>query len=81
MCMYIHTALQCMGRNPSSKVVERYWSQCRGSMSFEQFSVIMRREKRTTMADLMKAFKKIDSNGDGYITAQELSRILTKVWV
>ena len=70
-----------MGRNPSDKAVERYWSQCGGSMSYEQFCLVMQREKRTTMSDLMNSFRKIDINGDGYITAKELHRVLTKVHV
>ena len=69
-----------MGRNPSDKAVERYWSQCGGSMSYDQFCFVMQREKRTTMSDLMKSFRKIDINGDGYITAKELHRMLTKVY-
>ena len=48
-------------------------------MSYEQFCFVMQREKRTTMSDLMWAFRKIDINGDGYITAKELHRLLTKV--
>ena len=77
--IHYSTALQCMGRNPSDKAVERYWSQCGGSMSYDQFCFVMQREKRTTMSDLMKSFRKIDINGDGYITAKELHRMLTKV--
>ncbi len=68
-----------MGRNPSDKAIELYWAQAGGSLSFEQFCLVMRREKKTSMSDLMRAFKKIDSNGDGFITAQELQRKLTKV--
>jgi len=41
----------------------------------------MHKEKRTTMADLMKAFKKIDLNGDGFISHDELYKVLTKVRV
>ena len=48
-------------------------------MSFDQFSLVMRREKKASMSDLMRAFRKIDTNGDGYITAEELQRKLTKV--
>jgi len=39
----------------------------------------MQKEKRATMADLMKAFRKIDLNGDGFISHDELFRVLTKV--
>ncbi len=48
-------------------------------MSFEQFTLVMQREKKTSMSDLMRAFRKIDINNDGYITAEELQRKLTKV--
>ncbi len=68
-----------MGRDPSDKVVSRYWAQCGGSMSYEQFSLVMKRERKTTMRDLMSSFKRIDLNGDGYITAHELHKMLTKV--
>ena len=50
-------------------------------MSFEQFSLVMKKERKATMSDLMKAFRKIDLNGDGYITVQELHKTLTKVQV
>ena len=48
-------------------------------MSFEQFSAVMRRERRASREDLVQAFRKIDTNGDGYISAEELRRMLTKV--
>ena len=31
------------------------------------------------MADLLAVFKKVDRNGDGFITADELTRLLTLV--
>ena len=68
-----------VGRNPSDRAIERYWAQAGGSLSFDQFSLVMRREKKTSMSDLMQAFRKIDCNNDGFITAQELQRKLTKV--
>ncbi|XP_065906112.1 EF-hand calcium-binding domain-containing protein 7-like isoform X2 [Dysidea avara] len=71
-------ALQCSGRNPSEKAINQYWSKFEGSISFDQFSTIMHSEKRTTMADLMKAFRKIDLNGDGFISHDELYKTLTK---
>ena len=48
-------------------------------MSYEQFCLVMKRERKTTMRDLMSSFRKIDLNGDGYITAEELHKVLTKV--
>ena len=39
----------------------------------------MRREKLPTMSDLMSLFKRLDRNGDGYLSADELRHILTKV--
>ena len=40
----------------------------------------MRELKPTTNDDLMKAFKKMDLNGDGFITYDELAKVLTKVY-
>ena len=48
-------------------------------MSYQQFSLVMQREKKTSMAHLMHAFRKMDLKNDGFITFQELQRNLTKV--
>ena len=48
-------------------------------MTYQQFCAVMRREKRTSETELMQAFRAIDTSGDGYITADELHRMLTKV--
>jgi len=48
-------------------------------MGYNRFCQVVQMEARTNMAELMKAFKKIDTNGDGFITAQELHKKLTKV--
>ena len=79
MYTLFYTALQVLGRNPSDGAIERYWAQAGGSLSYEQFSLVMRREKKTATSDLMQAFRRIDRNGDGFITTQELQRVLTKV--
>lgn len=39
----------------------------------------MQKENPTSKDTLLKAFKKIDINGDGFITFDELSRLLTMV--
>ena len=48
-------------------------------MSFQQFSVVMKKEPRVTMGDLMNSFRRIDSIGDGTVSSQELMALLTKV--
>lgn len=49
------------------------------SISYNDFCDIMRKEKPLNKESLLKAFKCIDTNGDGYITYDELFRLLTKV--
>lgn len=78
-------ALQCVGRNPTSRRVEQYWGQLVGQggagLGYEQFKAIMRKERPTSRDDLMRAFARLDRNGDGCITADELMRAVTKVRV
>ncbi|BFY99784.1 hypothetical protein BsWGS_02822 [Bradybaena similaris] len=71
------TLLQQTGRNASSKVISKYWSPNTEDMTFDDFVDICRKEPVTTEEDLMKAFRKIDLNGDGYISLDELFKILT----
>lgn len=48
-------------------------------MSFGEFCDVLHHERPQTAEDLVSAFKKIDINGDGFITHSELKRVLTKV--
>ena len=48
-------------------------------MDFEEFCDVCRRIPATTEDDLLKAFHKIDINGDGYLSNSELRRVLTTV--
>ena len=48
-------------------------------MSYEQLCLAMRRERKVAVADLVSAFRAIDTNGDGYISTEELLRMLSKV--
>ena len=49
------------------------------SISYNDFCDIMRKEKPLNKESLIKAFKCFDTNGDGYITYDELFGLLTKV--
>jgi len=49
------------------------------SLSFDDFCEICRKEPATTEDDLMRAFRKVDVNGDGFITNSELRKMLTTV--
>ncbi|VDI83736.1 Hypothetical predicted protein [Mytilus galloprovincialis] len=70
-------ALQQTGRNPSVKILKKYWTNDTDELSFDDFVDICKKEPVTTSDDLMKAFRKIDINGDGYISLEELHKILT----
>ena len=65
ICLYILT-LQ----------VQHYFPE---NLAFDDFVEICKKEKATTADDLMKAFRKIDINGDGYISLEELYKIMTTV--
>ncbi|XP_041359620.1 EF-hand calcium-binding domain-containing protein 7-like isoform X3 [Gigantopelta aegis] len=69
--------LQQSGRNPSQRTLEKYWKYDTDSLTFNDFVDICQQEHATTAEDLMKAFKKIDVNGDGYISLDELHDTLT----
>jgi len=49
------------------------------ALTFDEFCDICRKEPATTEEDLMKAFRKIDVNGDGFISNSELRKMLTTV--
>lgn len=70
--------LQYAGRNPSKKGLIKYWDENTDSYTFAQFCSILKQEKKTSRDDLIKAFKKIDCNNDGFITHDELLAVLTK---
>ncbi|KAL5016359.1 hypothetical protein ScPMuIL_005948 [Solemya velum] len=69
--------LQQTGRNPTSKSLNRYWSRDTRSVCFDDFVDICRKEPVTTREDLLKAFRKIDINGDGYLSLDELYKLMT----
>ena len=52
-----------------------------GSISYSEFCDIMKKEKPNTKNDLVLAFKKMDINGDGFISFCELKKALTMVCI
>ncbi|XP_075472035.1 EF-hand calcium-binding domain-containing protein 7 isoform X3 [Ascaphus truei] len=69
--------LQQASRNPSNRILNKYWTARTKEINFDDFCTILRREKPTTKTELMKAFKKIDLNNKGFILHDDLFKILT----
>ncbi|XP_067315911.1 EF-hand calcium-binding domain-containing protein 7 [Pseudorasbora parva] len=71
------TVLQQAGGNPSQKALDKYWPPGTKKLNFDDFCEILKKEKPAEPDELMRIFKKFDVNCDGYISHDELSRILT----
>ncbi|ROL48880.1 EF-hand calcium-binding domain-containing protein 7 [Anabarilius grahami] len=69
--------LQQAGRSPSQKALDKYWPPGTKNLNFDDFCEILKKEKPAEPDELMRIFKKFDVNCDGYISHEELSRILT----
>ncbi|KAG7242345.1 hypothetical protein INR49_024021 [Caranx melampygus] len=69
--------LQQAGRNPSHATLNKYWTSRTSKLNFDDFCEILKCEKKTEESELMRAFKKMDVNSDGYITHSELEKALT----
>ncbi|XP_023250273.1 EF-hand calcium-binding domain-containing protein 7 isoform X1 [Seriola lalandi dorsalis] len=69
--------LQQAGRNPSHATLNKYWTPRTSKLNFDDFCEILKCEKKTEETELMRAFKKMDVNSDGYITHSELEKALT----
>uniref|UniRef100_A0A671SKM6 EF-hand calcium-binding domain-containing protein 7 n=1 Tax=Sinocyclocheilus anshuiensis TaxID=1608454 RepID=A0A671SKM6_9TELE len=71
------SVLQQAGKNPSQKALDKYWPPGTNKLNFDDFCEILKKEKAAEPDQLMRIFKKFDANCDGYISHDELSRILT----
>ncbi|CAN9500879.1 unnamed protein product [Ophioblennius macclurei] len=69
--------LQQAGRNPSQATLNKYWTSRTTKLNFDDFCEILRNEKKTEEAELMRCFKKMDVNGDGFVSHSELETALT----
>lgn len=76
---FSHSALQQAGRNPSHATLNKYWTPRTSKLNFDDFCEILKGEKKTEETELMRAFKKMDVNGDGYISHSELEKALITV--
>ncbi|XP_004699430.1 EF-hand calcium-binding domain-containing protein 7 isoform X2 [Echinops telfairi] len=74
----LYLALQYAGRNPSQKIINKYWTPQTTKLNFDDFCIILRKEKSTSKTELLKSFKKLDVNDDGSILHTDLYKILTK---
>eukprot|EP00794_Sanderia_malayensis_P007928 gene7928-8783_t len=70
--------LQYSGLNPTRKMINKVWGDRRDSLSYYQFCNILKQEQPASKSELLRAFKKIDINNDGFITHNELINVLTK---
>lgn len=77
--MFYWAALQHAGRNPSQKTINKYWTPQTAKLNFDDFCLILRKEKPTSKAELLKSFKQLDVNDDGSILHTDLYKLLTKV--
>lgn len=77
--LLLHQVLQQAGRNPSYAVLSKYWTPSTSKLNFDDFCEILKREKKMEGDELLRAFKKMDVNGDGYISLNELEKNLTTV--
>lgn len=71
--------LQQAGRNPSQATLNKHWTPSTTKLNFDDFCEIVKNERPTEVHELMRAFRKMDINGDGYISHNELHIVLTSV--
>ncbi|XP_058994214.1 EF-hand calcium-binding domain-containing protein 7 isoform X1 [Mustela lutreola] len=74
----LYLALQHAGRNPSQKTINKYWTPQTAKLNFDDFCIILRKEKPTSKSELLKSFKQLDVNDDGSILHTDLYKLLTK---
>ncbi|XP_055441600.1 EF-hand calcium-binding domain-containing protein 7 isoform X2 [Bubalus kerabau] len=74
----LYLALQHAGRNPSQKTINKYWTPQTAKLNFDDFCIILRKEKPTSKAELLKSFKQLDVNDNGCILHTDLYKLLTK---
>ncbi|XP_072555567.1 EF-hand calcium-binding domain-containing protein 7 isoform X2 [Paramormyrops kingsleyae] len=69
--------LQQAGLNPSLKTLGAYWTPGTVKLNFDDFCEILKKEKPIDKNEVLKAFRKMDPDGSGYISHGDLYRVLT----
>ncbi|XP_048832184.1 EF-hand calcium-binding domain-containing protein 7 isoform X1 [Brienomyrus brachyistius] len=69
--------LQQAGLNPSLKTLGAYWTPGTVKLNFDDFCEILKKEKQIDQTEVLKAFRKMDPDGSGYISHGDLYRVLT----
>uniref|UniRef100_F6PKQ4 EF-hand calcium-binding domain-containing protein 7 n=1 Tax=Xenopus tropicalis TaxID=8364 RepID=F6PKQ4_XENTR len=73
----LRLVLQQTGRNPSNRVLNKYWTPRTKQLNFDDFCAILKKEKPATKNELLKAFRNIDTYNKGYILHNDLYQVLT----
>ncbi|XP_012697695.2 EF-hand calcium-binding domain-containing protein 7 [Clupea harengus] len=73
LCHVLHQA----GRNPSQKLLNKYWTPRTKRLNFDDFCAILQKDKPTEHDEVLRVFRKLDINGDGYISHSELQKVVT----
>ncbi|XP_061884239.1 EF-hand calcium-binding domain-containing protein 7 [Entelurus aequoreus] len=69
--------LQLAGRNPSQATLDKYWTTGTTDMNFDDFCGILKHERKAEKNELIEVFKKLDTDGDGYISHSKVEMLLT----
>lgn len=79
LCFISFTVLQQAGLNPSLKTLGAYWTPGTVKLNFDDFCEILKKEKPIDKNEVLKAFRKMDPDGSGYISHGDLYIVLTSV--
>lgn len=72
-----------LGQDPTEDELQRTIEEVdvdrNGTVDIDEFLTIMAAKKQFSDAEILKAFKALDANGDGTVSAAELKKIMTQL--